>query len=343
MITSFILAFLAVSVSVHPSGDNSVTLNNKPVAVRAFLKKQSSRVFLFELPPTDAISEPFDAVLLQGVLPGPKARILVGVEENEKIITWQQASVKVFENGRFWARAVWNGPKKGVLHVRATAAEFYQEPLTIYSIETFLSTGQPSPELSAPSVKPLARWQSVERPAIIDRKIWHAKPPKKAYQPLVPERYTQHHTSGHRTFSFEDSLAEVGFIQDFHQNGRGWSDIGYHFVIDGEGRIFEGRPVEVLGAHAKNHNTGNVGVAFLGYYQRPVNDRLNERQIESAIDLYAWLSSTYQVDPDSLRGHLDYKDTDCPGDLVYVLLDDFKAKIRERLKPAALDLSAATR
>jgi hypothetical protein len=55
-------------------------------------------------------------------------------------------------------------------------------------------------------------------------------------------------------------------IQGFHQNGRGWIDIGYHFLIGPEGIIYQGRPENVRGAHA-TPNTNKVGICLIGDYQ----------------------------------------------------------------------------
>ena len=57
-------------------------------------------------------------------------------------------------------------------------------------------------------------------------------------------------------------------IQRLHQQQRGFADVGYHFMIDARGVIFEGRPVNVRGAHVGGHNTGAVGVCLLGNFER---------------------------------------------------------------------------
>ena len=52
-------------------------------------------------------------------------------------------------------------------------------------------------------------------------------------------------------------------IDDWHR-ARGWAQIGYHYVIRRDGAIEHGRPVEVMGAHVKGHNTGSIGVCYIG-------------------------------------------------------------------------------
>lgn len=55
-------------------------------------------------------------------------------------------------------------------------------------------------------------------------------------------------------------------IQDFHINGRGWKDIGYHFCYDDSGRIYQGMPETIVGTHAGPANTGNIGASMMGNF-----------------------------------------------------------------------------
>ena len=53
-------------------------------------------------------------------------------------------------------------------------------------------------------------------------------------------------------------------IKSWHVKGNGWSDIGFHYVIELDGTIKEGRPMHRSGAHTKGHNTGSIGVCYIG-------------------------------------------------------------------------------
>jgi hypothetical protein len=123
-----------------------------------------------------------------------------------------------------------------------------------------------------------------------------------------------HHTAGLRPEDPAEAEAEMRFLQDFHQRGRGWNDIGYHFVIDGAGRVYEGRPETAVGAHARGANEGNLGLSLMGRYA-PDGHRLGEGQWDAIVALGRRLRRAHRIEAEALRGHRDYSATDCPGDL----------------------------
>lgn len=176
-------------------------------------------------------------------------------------------------------------------------------------------------------------------PALITRGEWNAEPFIGTPQPLANPSYnymTFHHAAGFSATSLAEGLAQVKAIQDLHQNVRGWSDIGYQFVIDRGGRLYQGRPFldasttleEVprlaLGAHVGGFNTGNIGICLLGCYHPPEGSFCQETITPEAYDKYvetmAFLSENYAVAPTSIRGHRDFSATACPGDNNYGLL-----------------------
>ena len=79
-----------------------------------------------------------------------------------------------------------------------------------------------------------------------------------------------HHTAGNNSYTASQSAAIVRGIEVYHVKGNGWNDIGYNFLVDKYGQVFEGRyggvDKNVIGAHAEGFNTGSVGVAVLGTY-----------------------------------------------------------------------------
>ena len=110
-------------------------------------------------------------------------------------------------------------------------------------------------------------------PAIVSRAAWGANesirraPP--SYAPSVRFAIV-HHTAGTNTYSRDEAAAIVRGIQLYHVRGNGWNDIGYNFLVDRFGTIYEGRyggvDRNVVGAHALGFNTGSTGIALLGTY-----------------------------------------------------------------------------
>ena len=175
---------------------------------------------------------------------------------------------------------------------------------------------------------------SVDKPKIISRAEWGARNPKYDYSnhPYF-NKMTLHHAAGWGARTLDEGKAAVKSIQDFHQDGRGWSDIGYHFLVDMAGNIYQGRPETVLGAHVGGANTGNIGVCLLGCYHPPETsipcyDEMSYGSEQSLIKLYAWISDAYGVEPKLLKGHRDYfGTTSCPGNNVWSLLPNLRSDI----------------
>jgi hypothetical protein len=115
--------------------------------------------------------------------------------------------------------------------------------------------------------------QMTGSPKIILRKSWGANEQIRRdnpdYAPLLMDAIV-HHTAGASSASPAQSAAIVRGIQLYHVRGNGWDDIGYNFLVDRFGQVFEGRyggtERNVIGAHAQGFNTGSVGIAVIGTY-----------------------------------------------------------------------------
>ena len=191
----------------------------------------------------------------------------------------------------------------------------------------------------------------IHPPALIRRRTWGAQPfigtPTALNRPRH-EYMTLHHTAGFAATTRDEGLEQVRRIQDFHQNGRGWSDIGYHFLMDQEGRLYQGRPFLhartafedgpplVLGAHVGGQNTGNIGVSLMGCYHPAEGSHCRHAMTAEAADsvlvMFAYLSERYDIAPDALRGHRDFGATACPGDNNYALLPGMRLRIDDLLR-----------
>ena len=131
---------------------------------------------------------------------------------------------------------------------------------------------------------------------------------------LNPFRITFHHTV---TPTVEKNApSRLREIQKYHMDVRGWCDIAYHFLITHDGQIWEGRSLDLKGTHVGNANTGNIGIAFMGSYHK---DHPNELQIDAAAALIGRLGERFNIDLDSktVKGHQDFKSTECPGKFLY--------------------------
>lgn len=85
--------------------------------------------------------------------------------------------------------------------------------------------------------------------------------------------------------------------RDENRGGKGWSDIGYNFYIERDGKIYIGRPMGASLAHAKGHNTGYIAICYEGgldKYGKPKDTR-TEAQKQSMIVLRLFIEKVYEV------------------------------------------------
>lgn len=106
-------------------------------------------------------------------------------------------------------------------------------------------------------------------------------------------------------------------IQQLHLNQRGYADIAYHFIIGRDGTLYEGRRINIRGAHVEGFNTGTIGVVLVGNMDviEPSGEQLST--LEKLVD---YLRVTYDIT--HLAGHQDFNPTltECPGEMLHVLL-----------------------
>merc|ERR1719147_682398 len=103
--------------------------------------------------------------------------------------------------------------------------------------------------------------------------------------------------------------------QDWHINGNGWCDIGYSFVVGGDGNVYEGRGWNEIGAHTYGFNSQGYGVCFLGDFMNtiPTSAARNVfHELASCMLANGKVSSSYE-----LKGHRQAVSTECPGDALY--------------------------
>jgi hypothetical protein len=104
-------------------------------------------------------------------------------------------------------------------------------------------------------------------------------------------------------------------IRRWHMKDRGWKDIGYHWLIDRNGTVVTGRPVEQVGAHVQGHNTGTIGVCLIGGHGSAETDQFSQHftpeQEKALRHLLADLQHRYKIN--KVTGHNQYAAKACPG------------------------------
>jgi N-acetyl-anhydromuramyl-L-alanine amidase AmpD len=157
------------------------------------------------------------------------------------------------------------------------------------------------------------------KPPILSRAAWKAELPARMAQDKAKWRFVLHHTAYPVTdevkkltgkASWQAAQKHARSAQHLHRHIRGWNDVGYHYLIDWEGRILEGRPLDRLGAHVERHNTGSVGIVLMGDFSR---QKPTAKQLAAAKDLLRWLSWELKLSPKHIAGHHHMKFTACPG------------------------------
>jgi peptidoglycan hydrolase-like amidase len=157
-------------------------------------------------------------------------------------------------------------------------------------------------------------------------------------------KFIIHHTdseirdiTGDNRMDSRDYKAMIRAIYYYHTITRGWGDIGYNYIIDPLGNIYEGRygGDKVIGAHAACFNNSSMGIAIIGNYQ---DDDVPEPALQALISLLAVKSKAYGIDPDgssvfrgkklpNIIGHRDVRATACPGDKLYNLLPQIRDRV----------------
>ena len=200
---------------------------------------------------------------------------------------------------------------------------------------------------------PRERSRSAGAPPIVPRSGWNADETIRRSTPSIAPAIrlaVVHHTAGANGYTAAQSPSIVRAIELYHVKGNGWNDIGYNFLVDRFGTVFEGRyggiDRNVVGAHAEGFNTGSVGVSVLGEYSSlPASPQARE----SLAKLLAWRLDLAHVDPAStlsfisggnarfpaglpvflrtVSGHRDVGFSDCPGTALYNLLNGITGEV----------------
>jgi len=208
------------------------------------------------------------------------------------------------------------------------------------------------------------------QPRIISRAGWGAderiRRNSPEYSDTVKAAFV-HHTVQSNSYSPSESAALIRADYLYHVGSRGWNDIGYNFLVDRYGRVFEGRyggiTRAVLGAHAGGFNTDTTGVALLGTF---TTARPTSYMLAGLERLLAWKLDLTHVDPTGLTvltsagganvrypagrrvvartilGHGSTSYTTCPGSPTLRLLSSIRSAVSRIGRPKIYGGSATT-
>jgi hypothetical protein len=198
---------------------------------------------------------------------------------------------------------------------------------------------------------------SVSQPRVISRAEWGADESLMTWAPVfqVTQKLIVHHTATQN--DDPDGAATIRAIYRYHAVTQGWGDIGYNFLIDEAGNVYEGRYSRaypagtsptgddefgrgVTAAHAAGFNSGTVGVALLG----TLTTRDATPAARDALERFlAWETERNGIDPlgsalyvnpvngtekvfPNVAGHRDVNSTECPGDRLYAALPSIRSR-----------------
>jgi len=169
--------------------------------------------------------------------------------------------------------------------------------------------------------------------AINPRRNWNAaRPITRRLDPMRGiRRLTIHHSAVlSRDLSARAIAMQIRSIQAFHIRQNGWGDIGYHYLIDPAGRIWEGRGLGHQGAHAGGiNNEHNVGICLLGNFipgrrgQHPTSS-----QVQTMERFVNWLSTRYSIPRRGMLTHKELKPgTICPGSRLQQIVNRMRRQL----------------
>ena len=246
-------------------------------------------------------------------------------------ISYQRSNLTVFDK-----------PVEELLFYPATirgevSFSFYNANGEKKTLDTSLRTRSPSQITTA-----------CEEPAAIPAAEWRAGLPPPSYTRRITsvEHVIVHHSATYNSLTNYENVVRNIYL--FHTQDRGWSDIGYNYLIAQDGTIFEGRSAgssseandNVQGAHFCGKNSHTMGICLLGDYNTA---EPTDTAVASLVKLTAWKLNKEGLDPEgehphpanarlpTIAGHRDGCATECPGDNLYARLGEIRNSVESYL------------
>ncbi len=258
----------------------------------------------------------------------------------------------------------------------AVAPPFESVQLAEDHLSAALPVVAPAVPEAAPSAKKRSAGGGVGAPAIVTRAEWGAdesmRTAARGFAPL--RKFVVHHTASRN--QPKDPVQVVRDMYRYHVQGRQFADLGYNFVIDHRGVIYEGRwarpygsgerhdgedgnGLSVVGAHSLGMNAGTCGIVLIGDFTK---GKPTAPALGALIQLIAWKASLHQVDGlggddfisfsqtryrfPNIAGHRDVGLTVCPGPALFNQLGWIRNEVvarAGRFDPRTIDMSTALR
>ena len=311
---------------------------------------------------TELIADEFSGVVAQGFSPDADMEGLIRFRgDGRTATTWRAlAFVRSATDGAFVAIYDDDLERRNLgFDLRFTLDPDTASEFVLLGAGVF--AGRPSPERAVPRRNDATpRREAMDptgvlapsTPELISREEWGAQLYGGNLSPLratAVGTITIHHAGGYRATTKEEGLSQVRAIQELHKKKQGWADIGYHFIMDIEGRFYQGRPFFergksfakapqlAQGAHVLEYNLGNIGIAVLGCHHpgtecRNRPDYLGSAAVTSLVHMITYLALNYGITPEYILGHRDLANTLCPGDGIHGLLASIRKHVREALR-----------
>ncbi len=296
-----------------------------------------------ELAPHDLPGFELLGVTWTGGIPADVTEVQVRWQQGGQWSDWTilEPGAEPGEGGLPGTEPKWVGPSQGAQARIVASEDIDPAGLTLVTV--------------APGEAPTLTQAALAQPNIISRAQWGARAYGGSGCGAAPSSGTfqgtiVHHTAGSNNYTAAQSAGIVRSAQAYHMDGQKWCDIGYNFLIDRYGQVFEGRAGGITntpyGAHAGNTavNASTTGVSLMGEFTSEVPPEAMKNAI---VQLVAWRHSLFNTPAKGgysnggvwiqrIDGHRSVKATACPGQQVFNWLPEMRNRVESAMVPTGL-------